>query len=195
MKVITLNREAFLKKSVDLISKLDFEPQLVIGVLNGGGFLIEELRNHNYFKSMNFELVKLQRDHKIKKFKFVQFLLKFLPYKISNWLRNIESKKVRKSIKSFHLMEISSQEIELEFCSNLVKPIHDILIVDDAIDTGKTMFVVKNNVSKLFPNANIIIAVISWTLETSIVKPDYYIFKNVLVRFPWSKDYKGKDTF
>ena len=44
MKVITLNREAFLKKSVDLISKLDFEPQLVIGVLNGGGFLIEELR-------------------------------------------------------------------------------------------------------------------------------------------------------
>ena len=46
---------------------------------------------------------------------------------------------------------------------------------------------------KLFPNAQIKNAVISWTIESSIIKPDYYLFKNVLVRFPWSKDYKGKD--
>ena len=55
------------------------------------------------------------------------------------------------------------------------------------------MFVIKNNLKKLFPNAAIKTAVVSWTIETSVVKPDYYLFKNTLVRFPWSKDYKGRD--
>ena len=56
-----------------------------------------------------------------------------------------------------------------------------------------TQFIIKNNLSKLFVNTRIKIAVISWTIESSIIKPDYFMFKNVLVRFPWSKDYKGKD--
>ena len=76
----------------------------------------------------------------------------------------------------------------------LEKNVKSILIIDDAIDTGRSMFVVKNNLKTLFPNAQIKTAVISWTLENSIEKPDYYIFKNVLVRFPWSKDYKQKDV-
>ena len=71
--------------------------------------------------------------------------------------------------------------------------VKNILIIDDAIDTGRTIFVVLNNLKRQFPEANIKMAVIAWTIEDSIVKPDYFIFKNDLIRFPWSKDYKGKD--
>ena len=35
------------------------------------------------------------------------------------------------------------------------------------------------------------ILVIVNTREDSIVKPDVVKYKNVLVRFPWSKDFKG----
>ena len=66
-----------------------------------------------------------------------------------------------------------------------------ILIIDDAIDSGKTMFVVNENIKRRFPKAKIKIAVISWTLNESIIKPDFYLYKNILVRFPWSLDFKN----
>ena len=105
----------------------------------------------------------------------------------------IESEKARKSIDTLNLYELSSCKLNFQFNSASKEEVKNILIIDDAIDTGKTMFIVKSNLNKLFPNAQIKNAVISWTIESSIIKPDYYLFKNVLVRFPWSKDYKGKD--
>ena len=83
--------------------------------------------------------------------------------------------------------------IDINFDLGKKDIIKKILIIDDAIDTGKTMFIVENSLRKLLPNTQIKTAVISWTIENSIVKPDYYLFKNCLVRFPWSKDYKHKD--
>ena len=193
MDVVTLSQEAFSKKCTELISNLDFKPELVIGVMYGGGFVLQEIRSNEYFQQSKFELVKYQRNQKVKKNRGIKILLKLLPYKVSDWMRVLESKKAKKSIASLNLKELSKQEINLKFTSELVKPLQKVLIIDDAIDTGKTMFIIKNNLNRLFPNVQIKIAVISWTIETSIVKPDYFIFKNILVRFPWSKDYKAKD--
>jgi uncharacterized protein len=193
MQVVTLNKTAFSEKCTELISKLNFNPELIIGILNGGGFVVEEMKNQDAFKSSHFELVKLQRNQKVKHNKAIMFLLKTVPYLVSNWLRVLESKKVKKSMENLNLKDLSNEDLGLKFSSILKKPIETILIVDDAIDTGKTMFLVKNNLVKWFPEAQIKIAVISWTIETSIVKPDYFIFKDVLVRFPWSKDYKAID--
>jgi len=123
----------------------------------------------------------------------VRWILRLLPYSLSNNLRRFESEKARKSINTIDLDSLKQNVIEFAFNSTVKKKIQNILILDDAIDTGKTMFVIKNNLKKLFPNAAIKTAVVSWTIETSVVKPDYYLFKNTLVRFPWSKDYKGRD--
>ena len=80
--------------------------------------------------------------------------------------------------------------LKFEIENTKAKSIKNILIVDDAIDTGKTMFIVKNNLKQKFPEAKIEIAVLAWTIDSSIVKPDYYLYKNTLLRFPWSNDYK-----
>lgn len=195
MKVITLNKKDFLSKCKELINEVDLAPDLVIGILNGGGYLVEAFKEDVHYKTKRFEQIKLQRVvESIKNNPILKILFKLLPYIILDKLRNHESIKDRKSIDSMNLVELANIKIDLKIASSSNnKLIKTILIIDDAIDTGKTMFVVKNKLRKMFPDAKIKIAVISWTLEASIIAPDYYIYKNILVRFPWSKDYKGKD--
>ena len=193
MEVITLNNEAFLKKCNELISKIDFNPDIIVGILNGGGYIVNEIKNEKKFESVQFESIKHQRGNRLKNSYLTKLLLKLLPYSVTNKLRIIESNKIKESIKALNLESLSNSNVDFNFNPNLKKTINNILIIDDAIDTGKTMFAVKNHLIKEFPKAKIKTAVISWTIENSIVAPDYYLFKNSLIRYPWSKDYKGKD--
>jgi len=191
MEVITLNKASFLTKCNELSSKIDFGPDLIVGILEGGGHVVNEIAKT--LKSKNVAFIKLKRKTGSKEFILIGYLLKVLPYKFLNKLRFYESSRAKKSMNSLNLDELSKQSLEFNLENIDLEKIKTILIVDDAIDTGKTMFVVKNSLDSKIQNANIKTAVISWTLEDSIVKPDYHLYKNVLVRFPWSKDYKGKD--
>jgi len=188
MEVITLNKEKFSIKCAELVSKIDIQPDLVVGILNGGGYLVNEIKGN--FKTSNFLSIKLKRKTNLMDFFANPFFLSFLPYKILNKLRIFKSKKAEKSISSLNINDLSNFNLDFKSNESIVCGINTILIVDDAIDTGRVMFIVKNNLKKLYPNALIKSAVISWTIENSIVKPDYHLFKNVLVRFPWSKDFK-----
>ena len=191
MEVITLNKERFLTKCNELSSRIDFQPDLVMGILEGGGQVVSNITKT--LNSKNVVYIKLKRKTRSKDFFLIGYLLKMLPYKFSNKLRLYESSRENRSMDSLNLNELTNQSLEFDLENIDLKNIKTVLIVDDALDTGKTMFIVKNNLGSVLPNAEFKIAVISWTLENSIVKPDYYLFKNVLVRFPWSKDYRGKD--
>ena len=195
MEVVTLNKEAFSRRCDELVSKLDFNPSMIVGILNGGGYVIEEIKNKNYFPSVFFYSVLLQRKNNFKNNSFFKYVARLFPYSISNRLRIYESKKAKKALDSLDFNELSKYVIDFNIDIKEHGTNGKILIIDDAIDTGKTMFMVKNNLAKQYPNAEINTAVISWTLEKSLETPDYFIFKNKLVRFPWSKDYKGKDRF
>ena len=194
MEVITLNKKDFLKKFNELKHQINVEPDLVIGVLNGGRYLIDNLKSEKNYQSKLFKKIKLQRKGETLKEGLVfKCILRILPYKVLDKLRIYESKKAKEMLKRLDVVELSGEHFDFKLSTIQKELIKTILIVDDAIDTGRTMFVIKNNLGKIFPDANIRVAVIAWTIETSIVQPDYYLFKNVLVRYPWSKDYKGKD--
>ena len=193
MKVLTLNNKRFKETCLELVSKFNLEPDIVIYILNGGRKVINEIKNETNFKKAHFQSVKLNSNYRLENCFLVTFILRILPYSITNKLRIIKSHKVEKAIQFLNLDDLSKQNIKFSSFSNIDKEVKNILIVDDAIDSGKSMFKVKNKLHNHFPEARVKTAVISWTLEKSIVKPDYFIFKNVLVRFPWSKDYKGKD--
>ena len=64
-----------------------------------------------------------------------------------------------------------------------------ILIVDDAIDSGMTMSVVQQAILLFDSSATVKTAVIVKTLKYQFFKPDFFLFNEVLIRFPWSKDY------
>lgn len=194
MKVITINNEAFFNKYLELKGLIEVKPDMIVGILSGAECLINNFKQEKDYKSVIFKLVTLQRRFEvIKSIGVFRALLKVLPYKILDNLRIFESIKAKKQLEKIDLRELSNQKIDFDLESISTNLVRNILVVDDAVDSGVTMFLIKNNLSNLFPDANIEVAVISWTNEKSIVKPDYYLFKNVLVRFPWSKDYKGKN--
>lgn len=193
MEVITLNKQLFSNTCAELASKIEIQPDLVVGILNGGGYVVNEIKQ-NHFKKAYFQLIKFKRKMVFLDYFASPFLLSLFPNKILNRLRIYKAINAKKSIQGFNFKELSNYKLNFKFVESIGKEVKSILIIDDAIDTGRSMFVVKNNLKTLYPNALIKTAIISWTIENSIEKPDYYIFKNVLVRFPWSKDYKQKEV-
>ena len=183
-KVVTLSQDIFREKCFSLVSKIDYQPQLIVGVLNGGGFVLDEFKLSPVFKDCIFDTLKVSESHNIKKVKkFVDFFLKLTPYFLLNILRNIEQYFVNRAIeKSDELIDLSS--------SKSYQGVSTILIVDDALDSGRTMDLVIRSIKNVNENAEIRTAVISWTNIESLVKPNYFIFENKLVRFFWSKDFK-----
>lgn len=91
MKVLTLNTETFEKESLKLISKLEVNPDLVVGILSGGGHVLEAIKQHPNVKSSLFEVVTLQRQSTNVKQRFLKPVLSIFPYSILNWLRILES--------------------------------------------------------------------------------------------------------
>ena len=189
MKVITLHKIAFERHCVELFSKLESNPDVVVGILNGGGYVLEEFKKESSNGGIIFETVKLQRSSTkgVKQSSFMKNLLNLLPYSILNRARVSEHQKQIKASDRSNL-----QDVEIDFNSTKKEPIKDILILDDALDSGQTMQSVVKVLSNKFPQASIKTAVLAWTNSESIMTPDYYIFKNELVRFPWSLDYKTK---
>lgn len=185
LKVITLHKPEFETQCQNLFSKIDIQPDVVIGVLNGGGFVLEEYKKNALAKT-KFTTVKLQRDSTtgIKRKSLLQKFLKASPSTLLDGLRRMEH---RRNLNR-KLKEIQS-DLEIEIKSS-PETVDTILILDDALDSGVTMQSVVQSLQKQFPNSKIKTAVISWTNTKSFITPDYYIFKNTLVRFPWSLDYK-----
>lgn len=195
MKVITLNSTDFDSQVSRLANTLPENVDLIISVLTGGGYLVDSLVRQGYYQKVNKVFVKLQRKNtKKKENKFLRFILRILPYPVLNFLRSMESAKVRKSIARMKASDLHSRNLIVGLKDENIMDCKTILILDDAIDTGKTAYIVKNELQELLKKeANIFVAVISWTIPESILKPNYYLYTKVLVRFPWSKDYKGKD--
>lgn len=188
MRVITLNNKAFKQRSSELVAKIDFHPDIIIGVQNGGAFVLNEFKISGKFERADFEVVKIQRKDNFKNNFFAKLFLKYIPLKLADRLRVYEHSQVMDSLRSLTKEQLLSLEINSDIKPS--KTLKSILLVDDAIDTGSTMFVVKNNLVRIFGDRQIKTAVISWTISESIVKPDFYIFNDVLVRYPWSKDFK-----
>lgn len=192
MKVETLDEKQVSIALTQLVQKIDFRPELIVGILNGSAEIIKYLKQQDKFSESVFYQVKLQRKQEtVKRKKIMRFLAKQLPYFIVDFLRKLESAKARKSIAAITKENLEKAKIiPIEIA--LKKEPQTILIIDDAIDTGKTMYVVKKQLQQKFPKATVYVACIAWTLTEAIVKPNYFWKKEVLIRYPWSKDYKSR---
>ena len=71
-----------------------------------------------------------------------------------------------------------------------IKKTERILLVDDAIDTGSTVLAIKNFIHTIDANIEVKIAVLTTTHKEPYIKADFSLFKRVLLRCPWSEDYK-----
>jgi hypoxanthine phosphoribosyltransferase len=188
LKVKTLTEKELKKSFQNFFNNIihEYNPEVIFFVANAGVYLKQMIDGE--YDNSKFHILKMQRKTTpVKNILFNKIklqLLRKLPNSILNFLRNIEHKIYLKT----KFSEVSKNKITIK---NFNKK--KILIVDDAIDTGSTMKLIIDSIKDSNPESIVKTAVIVRTNHNSIVVPDYLIFKNILIRFPWSLDYNNSE--
>jgi len=177
------------KIAVELSEKITndkFTPDEIIYIEKAGFLIAEKISQvlkisliHPCSASRN--LTKLKKNNSL--------LLAKLPDWLNSFLRILE---VRTKLYKVN----TNREIKI---TNKINPNSKILIIDDSIDTGHTVlslvtFLVNHGVQR----SNIKIAVIN-ILSTKYLKPvilpEYFLFKNIHIQYPWSSDSKEYQNY
>ena len=196
MKVKTLYTEDFNKECLLLGHDIfaDYDPDVIIGVLNGGGYVGRQIVQVSP-KETTYVEVKIQRDGTTKKEKgLIHRILQSLPYGVLNILRILESIVLEYKSKKNN----TKRKGTIKLPDNVVSFLSDgenkkVLLVDDAIDSGATLLLIKQYLMSKFENIDVKIAVITITTKLPLLVADYYRYYNrTLIRFPWSNDIKKR---
>lgn len=117
-------------------------------------------------------------------------ILKIIPEKLKIYLR-------KKEMNSNVHSKNSGREIKYDVEKwKKYKKTKKILVVDDSIDTGYSALLVKEVISKFFSKSDIKFAVINYFEKASdVFKPDFYLYKNTMIKGPWSNDSKENKKF
>ncbi|MDR0873713.1 MAG: phosphoribosyltransferase [Prevotellaceae bacterium] len=188
MKVIDLTNADIEKACELLISRFDCQFDLIVGIAEGGRLIAETIAQKLYLPLL---LVGRQRELTRYKSK-ARNMFKHFPKKILNFARITENNcyemlgKMRKHEEKLDKINILSND--LSFFEN--PQIKNILLVDDAIDSGVTIRDTEKFLQMKNNNWNIKTAVLTQTFNRPVKKADYQIYNRTLVRFPWSNDYK-----
>jgi len=196
MKVITVNHlklKEYSHKLAKQVLNSDFKPDLIIGIKTGGIFVSRPLyeKISEKFNTLYCEL-SLSRPLTNKKKKWQLYkLLKLLPYPLLNVLRNIEVKLYESTKPKKYILNKQNEILIDDKTIALIKKSENILLVDDAIDSGATLLEMKNKLLSINKYSNIKIAVLTLTHKSSYINSDFFLFKRVLLRCPWANDYKN----
>ena len=198
MQVITLN-ETQLKECAKTLAEMTVKSDIsrfdaVIAIRRGGCFVCDALCR--FFPKERYKErydITIQRPTTKMKANFVGAVLKALPYPMLNVLRMVEAFMLtgRKRQKVRAGVNILLPDLLVESIKSSEEP--KVLIVDDAIDTGNTLFAIENSLKKINPEIRIKVAAVTVTTSNPIRDADYFLYHNgTLIRFPWSNDYKKK---
>jgi hypoxanthine phosphoribosyltransferase len=170
----------------------DFRPDLVIGIATGGKIVAEKV-NKNI--RCPIVILKRQRAGTIKKNKFkFQKVLSILPEPLNNTLRKAETL-FNEFCYEINDMSLTENEVILISGSiSNIKSAFKIIVIDDAVDSGSTLKDTLNFLSGLVNKDTIIkTACINITYVNPGVKPDFFIYKRCMVRYPWAIDFRKKN--
>lgn len=198
MRVVTLHESQLMffsqKLALNVLSS-GYRPDLIIGIKTGGAFVSEFLYDVllNYDDNISYYEVSLKRhlSHK-KQYLKVNYFLKYFPYIMLNLMRNLEVYLYELTKPSNYILNRQNDIIIREEDIKTTKNAKNILLVDDAIDSGATLLEVKAKISTINMNAQIKSAVLTSTHKSSYISADFTLFERVLLRCPWSNDYKVK---
>lgn len=195
MRVITLDNKEFDEHSELLAKAVATDGRhfdAIVGVKRGGSVVCDVFcRNFpRDFYGMRTDVWK-QRSSTKRKGGRVGAILKRLPYLLLNLMRMGESEmlSLRHRFSNYHPSLVEIPEGLKGLLKTLKTP--EILVIDDAIDSGDTLYAVVQTLKKVNPSVKVKVAVITVTTKSPRIFPDYYIYNNrTLVRFPWSNDFK-----
>ena len=173
-------------------STRDFRPDLVVGIATGGEVVARLMLSHMH-EGMEMVAIRLQRPAtEVKQVLRVDRLLKRAPRPLVDLLRWVE---VEYRELAYRLARRASgpsvgsprDQVALD----LLRPVEGaarVLVVDDTVDSGRTLSRACDLVQVVNPQAEVRTAVLTSTWRRPPVAPDYCLFERTLLRLPWSFD-------
>lgn len=115
---------------------------------------------------------------------------KFLKYVPKNIKKKMREREVNSAIHEHHVeRHVKLLEIVPTTCSR-------ILVVDDSVDTGASVFQVKELLMQHFDGAEVRIAAINvFTKSEKTIHTDYFIYKDTMIMTPASADSSEHEEF
>ena len=186
MRIVTLDQNSLdecCRKLSQQILDSGYKPNLLIGVKNGGTVIAEKIFSNLSLPDCHLDFCHPVRSISKQKKSFFKNNLRILPTFVLNWMRILEYKFIfsGKGRKQFVKIELSEK----------ISEYNDILLVDDAVDSGASLNELIRHIKTINPEAIVRSAVLTVTSNNPVHNPDYFIFKEkTLLRFPWSADAK-----
>lgn len=177
MKVLTLTPERFTEACRGLERMIPTRPDVVLGIASGGVYVADEI-----FSGLPHAQVVCRRPSTSRKERHSRLtaMLRHMPIWMCDVLRRIEAHMLAGRERPVPTVEVPRSVIDAK----------TILVVDDAVDSGATMQAVVRAVEKANPVAHVVTAAVVVTTKTPALRPDYHLYDNVLIRFPWAHDYR-----
>ncbi len=180
-KVVTLDNKGFSDACRRLGAQVvasGFRPRIVVGIRTGGEYVALEIAGLFAERPM-VVTVDMQRPTTPSKQR-LRGLIRSLPRFVANLLRILESALLsRRKPAPRQLLTLPES----------LRDVSDrqILVCDDAVDSGTTLEAVVASLRRANPAAEIRSAVLTVTTASPTIRPDYSLFTDLL-RFPWSMD-------
>lgn len=167
----------------------------VIGIRSGGAYVgrcIHAAYAEQGLELVYHELTCRRPSTKAKKASKLDSILPHLPRWLVNLLRRVEAR-----IVSLKLKLRGQEPREVELHDGLSEFLEDldggrVLLVDDALDSGSSMKAVAERLTELNPAVKYEVAVLTVTQQNPVYRPDYTLYQQTLIRFPWAMDSKQK---
>lgn len=190
MKIITLSAAEFESSCRDLAAKAataGFHPDIVVGIASGGDFVAECICRLAAQRPLRFS-VSLRRPSSKAKRGLATSMVRHLPRPVCDMLRVMESRLLSFTDK-FRSASLPQTTVPDGLKVAVARGLSEILIVDDAVDSGHTLLAVSTTLRDLFPGACIRTAALTVTRRNTLITPDYTLFPTkTIVRFPWAPD-------
>lgn len=164
-----------------------YEPDLLVGIRQGGSIVADEMTSSRYIDADRCDVSARRRGTVRKSQLRLHGVTSKLPLRMRNQLRSVEH----------HVRVLSQMHSPPERdigCSSLavqaIESAERILVVDDAVDSGQTLKAVLDLVRAL-GYGEVRSAALTVTFPAPVVEPDFWLYRGVLLRFPWSMDAVG----
>lgn len=196
MRVITLTPERLSEAARQLAQQVlasGCQPALLLGIQSGGARVAQLMRP--CFAEVPYAEVRLSRPSTQQKQNGpLHHLLPCLPLWLCDVLRMAESRlgEWRSRGRLPERIGLTPDVLDQLDLAARVPEGGTILIIDDAIDTGATLHLLRQQLQARCPSAVLRAAVITVTTAQPVCDADFCLYRNrTLCRFPWSNDYRS----
>jgi hypoxanthine phosphoribosyltransferase len=161
-----------------------FEPDVIVGIATGGAVVARSMAGHMPGSPAAVD-VRLRRPSTgVKERLRLDRLLRRIPTRLADLLRWLEVE-----IRERFLRPTAPEAPEVApEVRDAIAGARRALVVDDTVDSGRTLTAAVAIVRDAAPQAEVRTAVLTSTWRRPPVRPDYCLYDRVLLRFPWSLD-------